>query len=166
MLLLFHHPKWISFTLYTGPPGQRWAQQFLWLFLTFTRLSSSCRILILSNWIGAPLHLFLFYSSGCDCVSSTTQAVVSSSTLGTKQEAEWTVIAATTSQEEDPSRQEVQDRCGFLYYPCMHFIPCTYLKRQQLKIIFSAATWWIRRTHTSPEFLEELNLSTASSWSF
>lgn len=57
-------PKWISFTLHTGPPGQIWTQQFLWLFSTFTRLSGSCRTLILSNWIGPPLHLFLSYSSG------------------------------------------------------------------------------------------------------
>lgn len=63
------------------------------------------------------------------CVSSVSQAVVRGSTAETKQEAEWTVIAAAPLQEEHSSRQEVQERCGLICFLCMHLCMC--LKKWQ-----------------------------------
>lgn len=45
--------------------------------------------------------------------------------METKQEAERTVVAAAPPpQEEHPSGQELQERCGFLSFLCMHLCVC------------------------------------------
>lgn len=109
----FHIPINVAFGPSLSPPGQKQMQQFDWLFLALISQSTSCRVLILRNWIGS-LHCLFFFSSPpcCHVPPPISKAIVRGDIVESKQEAEWTIIPpeAAPPQEQCSSEQEVLER--------------------------------------------------------